>query len=448
LDDAAGPDDKSSDGDGERGFRQLADLLTQHLGWEADQLSRDPEAIAAHTKQLPELGETLTPTAVVPAASGEGMQLLVLELPLAAVFDQKVTGGEHLWRASAQERLERLLRETGVEAGLLFNGSQLRLVVAPKGESSGHLTFRLADLAEVSGRLMLSGLDLLLGQSHVFLDPDGYRLTDVLRKSRSFQAVVSNALADQVLAALWELLRGFQQADALSQRQDTELLGDLPNSNPQQLYGGLITVLMRLVFLLYAEDEALMPSDAVYEQNYKVSGIFEQLQHDEAEYPDTMEQRFGAWAGLMSLCRLVFDGGGPTSDYLPARHGQLFDPEAYPWLETPWISDGVVLALLRNLLIVNGERISYRALDVEQIGSVYEGIMGYAVRRIPGRCIGLKSKPQGAKKQLTTAVDLDALLQLPGAKRKAWLEEEAGTTLPPKSLQKNTLTSQFSTSMS
>jgi type I restriction-modification system DNA methylase subunit len=427
------PTTDPSDSEAERGFRQLTDLLTEHLGWDAELLNRDPQAIAAYTKDLPELGETLAPTAVVPTAAGDGAQLLVVELPLAAAFDHKFTDGDHLWRASAQERLERLLRETGVEAGLLFNGSQLRLVVAPKGESSGHLTFRLADLAEVSGRLMLSGLDLLLGQSHVFLDPDGYRLTDVLRKSRSFQAVVSNALADQVLAALWELLRGFQQADELSQRQDGALLGDLPERNPQQLYGGLITMLMRLVFLLYAEDEALMPSDAVYEQNYKLSAIFEQLQQDEAEYPDTMEQRFGAWAGLMSLCRLVFDGGGATLDYLPARHGQLFDPAAYPWLETPWVSDGVVLALLRNLLIVNGERISYRALDVEQIGSVYEGIMGYAVRRIPGRCIGLKSKPQGAKKQLTTAVDLDALLALPGAKRKAWLEEEAGTTLPAKS---------------
>jgi hypothetical protein len=428
-----GSEDDGDWSEGKRGFRQLSALLTDHLGWDAEQLSRDPQAIAAYTKDLPELGETLAPTAVVPTAAGEGAQLLVLELPLEAAFEQKFTDGDHLWRASSQERLERLLRETGVEAGLLFNGSQLRLVVAPKGESSGHLTFRLADLAEVSGRLMLSGLDLLLGQSHVFLDPDGYRLTDVLRKSRSFQAVVSNALADQVLAALWELLRGFQQADELSQRQDGALLGELAERHPQQLYGGLITVLMRLVFLLYAEDEALMPSDAVYEQNYKVSAIFEQLQQDEAEYPDTMEQRFGAWAGLMSLCRLVFDGGGATTDYLPARHGQLFDPAVYPWLETPWVSDGVVLALLRNLLIVNGERISYRALDVEQIGSVYEGIMGYAVRRIPGRCIGLKSKPQGAKKQLTTAVDLDALLALPGAKRKAWLEEEAGTTLPAKS---------------
>ncbi|MFT5339150.1 MAG: hypothetical protein ACI9IO_000884 [Cyanobium sp.] len=429
LDATADPNDS----DAERGFRTLADLLCEHHGWDPEQLDSSSEAIAAHTKELPELGETLAPTAVVPAASGEGAQLLVVELPLAAAFDQKTTDGQHLWRASAQERLERLLRETGVEAGLLFNGSQLRLVVAPKGESSGHLTFRLADLAEVSGRLMFSGLQLLLGQSPVFLDPDGTRLADVLKKSRSFQAVVSNALADQVLAALWDLLRGFQQADELSQRQDAELLGDLPERDPQQLYGGLITVLMRLVFLLYAEDEALMPSDAVYEQNYKLSAIFEQLQQDESEYPDTMEQRFGAWAGLMSLCRLVFDGGGPTTDYLPARHGQLFDPAVFTWLETPLVSDGVVLALLRNLLIVNSERISYRALDVEQIGSVYEGIMGYAVRRIPGRCIGLKSKPQGAKKQLTTAVDLDGLLALPGGKRKAWLEEEAGTTLPAKS---------------
>jgi len=427
-----GGDDDDAD-ERELGFTGIETLLVEQLGWGTNQVQSDPKLIEGYTRELPELGETLQPTAVVPVASGEGAQLLVQELALLTPLDQKVTAGEHLWRASAQERFERLLRETGVEAGLLFNGAQLRLVVAPKGESSGYLTFPLADLAEVSGRLMFSGLDLLLGQNHVFLDPDGYRLSDVLKKSRSFQAVVSNALADQVLAALWDLLRGFQQADELSQRQDIELLGDLPERDAQQLYGGLITMLMRLVFLLYAEDEALMPSDAVYEQNYKLSGIYEQLQQNESEYPDTMEQRFGAWAGLMSLCRLVFDGGGPTADYLPARHGQLFDPAVYPWLESPWISDGVVLAVLRNLLIVNGERISYRALDVEQIGSVYEGIMGYAVRRIPGRCIGLKSKPQGAKKQLTTAVDLDALLALPGGKRKAWLEEEAGTTLPPKS---------------
>jgi hypothetical protein len=430
--DSADPDPEADGDTRTRGFPQLQTLLVEHLGWSADQIQSEPALIESYSRHLPELGETLRPTALVPAAHGEGIQLLLQALPSLAPLDQKGTSGEHLWRATSQERFERLLRETGVEAGLLFNGSQLRLVVAPKGESSGHLTFPLAELGEVGGRLMFAALELLLGQSPVFIDPDGYRLTDVLKKSRSFQAVVSNALADQVLAALWELLRGFQRADELSQRQDVELLADLPERDPQQLYGGLITVLMRLVFLLYAEDEALMPADAVYEQNYKVSGIFERLRQDAADYPDTMEQRYGAWAGLMSLCRLVYAGGGATTGYLPARKGQLFDPGAYPWLETPWISDGVVLSVLSNLLVVKGERISYRALDVEQIGSVYEGIMGYAVRRIPGRCIGLKSKPQGAKKQLTTAVDLDALLELAGGKRKTWLEEETGTTLPPK----------------
>ena len=260
---ALGSDEEADAEDRELGFASIETLLVDHLGWSSDQVQSNPNLIEGYTRELPELGETLQPSAVVPAAISEGVQLLVQELPLLTPLDQKVTGGEHLWRASAQERFERLLRETGVEAGLLFNGSQLRLVVAPKGESSGHITFSLKDLAAVSGRLMFSGLDLLLGQSHVFLDPDGYRLADVLRKSRSFQAVVSNALADQVLAALWELLRGFQQADELTERQGGLLLGHLAEDAPKQLYGGLITVLMRLVFLLYAEDEALIDRKSV-----------------------------------------------------------------------------------------------------------------------------------------------------------------------------------------
>ncbi|MCX5946863.1 MAG: hypothetical protein NTY67_01280 [Cyanobacteria bacterium] len=235
--------DPEADPDERRlGFSRIETLLVENLGWSADQVRREPSQIELYTRELPELGETLAPSAVVPAASGEGVQLLVLELAAGTALDQKFVAGEHLWRATPQERFERLLRETGVEAGLLFNGSQLRLVVGPKGESSGQLTFVLKELAEVGGRLMFAGLDLLLGQSPVFLDPDGYRLADVLKQSRSFQAVVGNALADQVLAALWELLRGFQRADELSQRQDIVLLADLPERDPQQLYGGLIGV--------------------------------------------------------------------------------------------------------------------------------------------------------------------------------------------------------------
>jgi hypothetical protein len=442
-----GPEEADED-DQPRSFRRLEELLVEQLSWDAEALRRDPDTLQAWTRDLPELGETLKPTAVVPGFSGDDKpQLLIQELPppqngllppgAPVEFDRRQASGDQGWRASPQERFERLLRETEVQLGLLFNGTQLRLVVAPKGESSGHLTFNLAELAQVSGRAMFAGLRLLLGREAVLDASPGLRLVDVIEASRTYQAVVSEELADQVLAGLWQLLRGFQRADQLTSAQSARLPGDirlseLAENDPQALYGGLITVMLRLVFLLYAEDTDLMPNEPVFEQNYKLTTLLAQLQRDAANYPDTMEQRYGAWSGICSLFRLVYEGGGPTADYLPARKGQLIKPSAFPWLETPWISDAVVLAVLSNLLIVKGERINYRALDVRQIGSVYEGVMEFAVARIAGPCLGLRSKAQGGKKPFTTAIDLADLLALPGGKRKAWLEEQAQADLPPK----------------
>ncbi|MGL4620096.1 hypothetical protein [Chroococcidiopsis sp.] len=40
------------------------------------------------------------------------------------------------------------------------------------------------------------------------------------------------------------------------------MLNDIAQIDPQHIYGGLITTLLRLVFLLYAEDEGLMPQDS------------------------------------------------------------------------------------------------------------------------------------------------------------------------------------------
>jgi hypothetical protein len=425
-----------------RGFRRLEALLVEQLSWDEGALQRDESTLQAWTRDLPELGETLAPTAVVRGFGADDKpQLLIQELPPGdpVDFDRRQASGDQGWRASPQERFERLLRETEVQLGLLFNGSQLRLVVAPKGESSGHLTFTLAELAQVSARAMFAGLRLLLGREAVLDASPGLRLVDVIEASRNYQAVVSEELADQVLAGLWQLLRGFQRADQLISGQGARLpgdirLSDLAEHNPQALYGGLITVMLRLVFLLYAEDTDLMPNEPVFEQNYKLTTLLAQLQRDVAHYPDTMEQRYGAWSGICSLFKLVYVGGGPNADYLPARKGKLFKPSEYPWLETPWISDAVVLAVLSNLLIVKGERINYRALDVRQIGSVYEGIMDFAVARIAGPCIGLRSKSQGGKKPFTTAIDLAELLALPGAKRKGWLEEQAHTDLPAKAV--------------
>jgi hypothetical protein len=156
---------------------------------------------------------------------------------------------------------------------------------------------------------------------------------------------------------------------------------------PHEVYGGLLSTLMRLVFVLYAEDRGLMPKGDVYQKHYAVSGLFNRLREDQARYPDTMDARYGAWAQLLALFRLIHDGGGHGDLHFPARHGRLFDPDSYPFLEgrplgshrsmgdlvdPPRVSDGIVFRVLQNLLMLDGERLSYRALDVEQIGSVYK----------------------------------------------------------------------------
>ena len=82
--------------------------------------------------------------------------------------------------------------------------------------------------------------------------------------------------------------------------------------------------------------------------------------------------------------------------------------------EAPRVADGVIWRVLEDLLMLDGERLSYRALDVEQVGSVYESMMGFDVRTLPGRAIAVRPK--------RVVFDVDALLAVPGGKRAAWLD--------------------------
>lgn len=442
-------------------FQQLA---TELLDWgeadlqgvEALLAARGPEGVPEVV--LSEYGETLRPTHGVPKLEGEGLQALVLDLTqwrdangtlapqwgrdLDAAWNPTGSG----WDATPQQRFERLLKESEHPIGLLFNGTQLRLVHAPRGESSGHITLPLEPMAEVAGRPMLGALELLLGVDRLFGGNPEQRLPALLAASRKNQNEVSTRLAEQVLEALWELLLGFDAAERLAEQSGRTVLSALPTTEEGQkhLYGGLITVLLRLVFLLYAEDEALMPKDSLYGQHYSVSALADRLRQERFEHQSGMAERRGGWASLLSLFRLVYDGGGADPNYLPARHGELFDPDAYPFLEgrgadsayvdsildnLPALSDDVVEKVLSKLIWLDGERLSYRALDVEQIGSVYEGIMGFTVEQAQGPSVGITYRPPRQKITITVVVDAEQLLAQPASKREKWLDDQTGVKL-------------------
>ena len=401
-----------------------------------------PDAL---TVALPDYGETLAPSFALkdarPKDPAQPWLLLVQSVPLATDLDARVAADERGWSASPTQRMERLLRETKVPIGVLFNGTQIRLLYAPHGENSGNITFTVRHMTEVAGRPILAALNMLLREACSGATPSEARLPALLRRSREYQSTVSTTLAQQVLDSLYELLRGFQAAD---ERAKGELLRAVLAKNPDDVYAGLLNVLMRMVFLLFAEDRGIVPTDPksrqpteTYVRYYSVHGLFERLRADAERYPDTMDQRYGAWAQLLALFRAVHDGCKHPQMQMPARQGHLFDPDRFKFLEgrtlaeprLPLVSDGTIFRVLHKLFILDGERLSYRTLDVQEIGSVYQTIMGFAIEVSGGQSIALKGKRKNGSVPASPVVNLETLLAVKSAERAKWLKENADTEL-------------------
>jgi hypothetical protein len=420
------------------------------LGWSNKYVAGSPEGPQIPSDliiKVPEHETLLSPSMAVlwrdDAPEGVPVQALVMIHPdLDADGRNQFADGE--WEASPHQRLERLLRETNVGVGILVTRNALRLVYAPRGETAGWLTWPLAALGRVEGRPMLAGLKLCLGRSAFFTGAPETRLRPILEASREAQNEVSEKLSGQVLGALHELLRGLHSAAP-------DQIEDIAQNQPQHLYEGLLTCLMRLVFLLYAEDRDLLPSSTdprlkqLWDQGYSIKTLYARLLTDEALNPDTMDERRGAWGQLLAVFRIIHEG---QPGWVAARRGKLFDPQNFPFLEgrdpgtdkaaarvLP-VSDGTILRILHGLMTIEGrsfsgekirERLSYRSLDVESIGSVYETVMGFTTARATEPMIALKDE-----KKLPTFIGLSTLLEQKPNDRQKWLKENAIKSLSVK----------------
>ena len=417
--------------DDSKAFENSADdfwkIATNVLDWPETRILRGKNLPDKATCRLTEMDVTLRVDAVLAGKEGEPPRLLIKCLEKGADPDARISIGR--WSGiTEQQAFERHLRETGVEQGLMVTGQHLRLTYSPQGETPGFLEWPIEGLNTTAGREMLAGLKLLLGKNAIWGGKEA-RLDGILKRSRENQNIVSTKLADQVLGALYTLLRGFTSEVETDTRMRT-----VAEKHPQLFYEGLLTVLMRLVFVLYAEDRGLMPSSddeqakVIYENGYAVRRLFVDLEADAALYPDTMAERYGAWGRLVGLFQLIHDGAGPN--FMHQRRGKLFDPQTFPFLLGQFeegdrpdvlpVSDKCIYEVLQQLLMLGGERLSYQTLDVEQIGSVYETVMGFTVTRSQGSSIALRS----GKGNIPAYINLEAVLAKAPDKRKKFLADE------------------------
>ena len=375
-------------------------VLEEILEFDAEVMKPTDELPESLAYVAPEHGVVSRPDLAILAPDAEGMKarLLIGIYPPETDLEELPKGDT--WPASPAERMTLLCRATGVRLGLLTDGERWMLVDAPVGATAGYASWyaRLWSQEPVTLRAFQS----LLGVRR-FFGPRDETLEVLLESSLEHQEEVTDKLGEQVRRAVEVLVQALDRADIDRNR---ELLHDV---TPSELYEAGLTVMMRLVFLLCAEERGLLLlGDSGYDQNYAISPLRAQLREEADRVGlEVLERRQDAWSRLLAVFRAVYGGIEHESLRMPALGGSLFDPDRFPFLEgrskgTGWretsaiplpIDNHTVLMLLDALQVLEqrggAQLLSYRALDVEQIGYVYEGLLEHTVTRLPRTTLGL-----------------------------------------------------------
>ena len=319
------------------------------------------------------------------------------------------------WAASPLERMTQLCRSTGVRLGLVTNGERWTVVDAPVGQTAGYASWYAG--LWLQEPITLAAFEALLGVRRFFAVAD----TDTIEGSAGRVGGLPAGGHRPARLPGAPCRRGARAgARPGRSRSQARAPADVP---PARLYDAALTVMMRLVFLFCAEERGLLLlGDETYDANYAVSTL-RALLREEADRVgvEVLERRQDAWARLLATFRAVHGGVEHEALRLPALGGSLFDPDRFPflegraagtsWLDTPAsplpIDNRTVLHLLEALQLLRtrgdggtseARKLSYRALDIEQIGHVYEGLLDHVAVRVDADTLGLsRHEGQGAR---------------------------------------------------
>lgn len=299
--------------------------------------------------------------------------LLLVETP-ESVLDQRSD------RETPYEQILRYLNTFPPTWGIVTNGHQWRLCA--QNVRTADKAYYEVDLVDILLRQDFDAFQsfFLLFECGAFTDG---RLTDIQRDSNVYAVEVGAQLSTQVFSALEALANGWVEHDpSLAQSA----------AGRRRLYDSGLIYLYRLLFILYAESRDLLPRrDSIYHDDYGLDRLVERLA---AEQPLDQQQPSGHYL-WQRLCKLfaALDQGRParvaaepplnaldSGTIIPAYNGGLFKPNGVSGLDTALV-DAVPLpnsalgAALRALAIVNGARVDYSDLRIQQLGTMYEGLL-------------------------------------------------------------------------
>ena len=281
----------------------------------------------------------------VPAETGQTTAIVVgYNEPLSSAWRDAVRGG------------------VGTDARWTFccNGTALRLVDSRRTWSRDYLEFDVGVLGE--SQLTQSAL-WSLARAESLSAPQSL-LERAIALSARHGLDVCRALGDGVVEALQELLAALAP-------------GTRRHYTPDVLFEHSLTVLYRILFLLFAEARGLVPVwHPLYRDRYSLDSVVTSLLRGQPPR--------GLWKAVQAISRLAHSGCCAGELSVTAFNGRLFSPAQAAAFDRTRVDD----AVLRKAIVAVGTtirggaraRIAYRDLDVEQLGAVYERVLDYEPR--------------------------------------------------------------------
>jgi len=206
---------------------------------------------------------------------------------------------------------------------------------------------------------------------------------DSLQKGSAIRARLSQAVKEAIEDHWAGGLLSHPDNDALREALSSD------RASPRDLYDALLTLVYRVLFLLVIEERDLThPAGAdpelkaLYRAYYSVGSLRERCRGSRPE-----EARYGdLWATLLDSFSLYEDGERAAALGLKPLAGDLFSEESLALVRDLSMDNRSFASGLNLLDSYQDEargvpvRVNYAALNVEEFGSIYEGLLDYEAR--------------------------------------------------------------------
>lgn len=371
-------------------------VLRNVLGWGNSYVT--DLALAAVTDvasgvRSPNHAVTVLPSGALVHAENVGA--LVLEVDPVDSLRAALDDG---WAASPIDRMEELLRHSGVRIGVVTDGRWWAIVSAR--ESTMVASGVVDSQTWIEEPATRNAFVELLQRKRLIGGKPSERLPELFGASVAAAEEITDALGVQVRKAVELLVQAISEAGLEAKRRGDP--APLPE-NRGEVYEAAVTVMMRVVFLLFAEERGLLPQGRLFAMGYGISDQLDLLdQRARDEGAESLDATHLTWHRLLATSQALYRGASFEDMRLPSYGGSLFDAARMPFLTARTergtlavtVSDRVMLEVLRSVQVteLKGEparRISFRDIDVEQIGYIYEGLLGYSSREVDRVVVGL-----------------------------------------------------------